>query len=195
MFEDSDRSRPGKHSNRSSKTKRTGLANDSSSTGSDWSVPPTSELSPTSITSSSPDLSQNPAHNDELSVDTDSIHIPKSCLTSNVYQNRSLSSSCPSIPLNSMCLSESNRSLSKSLKSKSLTRLSTLSTATSSSMNEEKPKSTTTKKKLSSSPRLRRRRGDQEKIVVHHHNESMSKSDVEQTSTSIIQDLLYQMIE
>jgi hypothetical protein len=57
----------------------------------DWSVPPTSELSPTSLTSSSPDLSQNPLTSDDSLIE---LH-----LKNNLKRRyRSLSSSCPIIP-------------------------------------------------------------------------------------------------
>ena len=73
---------------------------DHPSSSSDWSVPPTIELSPTSITSSSssPDLSQNLPFNDDASVEVDA----------HPHLKHSLSLSCPILPSFTMCGSQTN---------------------------------------------------------------------------------------
>ena len=158
------------HGKHSSTSKRHSSHNDHASTASDWSVPPTIELSPTSITSSSPDLSQNPLPADDSLVELELMNHGKLSLLSPSRQYRSLSSSCSLLPSLTVCCSEPNEFLAKPLKSKSLSRLSNGSTVKSSSNNQKRYLTTSSVSKVSSSPRLRRRRREHENMVAHHQN-------------------------
>lgn len=114
----------------------------------DWSVPPTSELSPTSLPSSSPD--------DSL-VELDLKIHPISSFKS---RYRSLSFSCPTL--------SNSKEKRQTRKSKSLSRISQL--------NHRKIRSTSPVIKHSSIERLKRRRRDQQ--IYGKRLKIKSKSDV-----------------
>jgi hypothetical protein len=105
---------------------------------SDWSIPPTSELSPTSLTSSSPD---------DSFVEFD-IKIRQISSSVNKSNYTSLSSSCPILPY---CI-DKTKSIIPSYKSKSLSRITNLS--------NKKIRSLSPVIKYSSIERLKRRRKD-----------------------------------
>ena len=193
---ESDSSNSNGHAKHHSTSKRNSSHIDPVSAVSDWSVPPTIELSPTSITSSSPDLSQNPLPADDSLVEFDSANHWKQSLHSSSRQNRSLSSSCPLLPSLTMCCSEPNEFLVKPLKSKSLSRLSNGSTVKTPSINQKRCSTTSTVSKISSSPRLRRRRRDHENSVAHHPNGNVPKLKPKPDNHQLaIKGLLNEMIE
>ncbi|UJR13519.1 hypothetical protein I4U23_000533 [Adineta vaga] len=81
----------------------------------DWSVPPTSELSPTSLTSSSPDLSQNNFPSDDLTLELDL----KNHRSAMKRRYRPLSLSCPVLPN----YGDKSKPITPPYKSKSLSRI------------------------------------------------------------------------
>ena len=89
----------------------------------DWSVPPTIELSPTSLTSSSPDLSHTHLATDDSSSEID---LKRSRTSSSLKRRyRAVSFSCPILPF---CRDQS-LPITPPYKSKSLSRLSNASDA------------------------------------------------------------------
>jgi hypothetical protein len=118
-----------------------------SSSLSDWSVPPTSELSPTSLTSSSPDLSHNNFVIDDSFNELDFKMNRK-------RRYRSLSFSCPILPY---CL-EKTKPITPPYTSKSLSRLSTSSNVKLMLINNKKCPLKSPINKYSSIQRLKRRR-------------------------------------
>lgn len=137
---------------------------------SDWSVPPTSELSPRSLTSSSPDLTQQILPTDESLVHSDS----------NVYF-RSIHRRYRSLSPNS--LSDLERTTDRMTKSKSLTRLSNPFNE-SKRLGKSSPVLT-----LSSSQRIQKRRRDNEQRA----KSKLFKMDFD--DQLIIQSLLNDIIE
>jgi hypothetical protein len=135
----------------------------------DWSVPPTSELSPTSLTSSSPDDSL-------VELDLKFHRISSSSIK---RRYRSLSSSCPILPY---CI-EKIKPITPPYKSKSLSRISNLS--------NRKIRSISPVIKYSSIERLKKRRRDQQiygkKIKLKTKNEH--------ENIFIIQEILNEIIE
>ena len=153
---------------------------------SDWSVPPTSELSPTSLTSSSPDLTQNHQPIDDSLVELDpSINIKQI----NQHRHRSLSlfpkSSSPP---------QTKEKLLKPIKSKSLTRLSNLSDVKLKLIEQKRSFTTSPILKLSSSQRIKKRRRDNENILLNQKSKcKYLKSELD--NHFIIQNLLNEIIE
>jgi hypothetical protein len=186
------------HSNDQTMSKRHSLHTDHPSSLSDWSVPPTSELSPTSLTSSSPDLSQNHLPTDESLIELDSTINSKRLSTKRRY--RSLSSSCPILPSFTMCSLQPNESLIHPIKSKSLTRLSNSSNRKFMLINSKRSLTSSPIMKLSSSQRLKKRRRDNENFLLHQSNGKIYKSKTKQIkyehdNQSIIKDILNDIIE
>lgn len=118
----------------------------------DWSVPPTSELSPTSLTSSSPDLSQNTGIPDDSFIELDSKHNRISSSLKKHYRY-SFSLSCPALVYS---IGETQQ-IVKSTKSKSLSRLSKSSNKTLVLINDKKPRSLSPNIKNSSKVLLKKR--------------------------------------
>ena len=146
---------------------------------SDWSVPPTSELSPTSLTSSSPDLAQNHLPSDDSLVELNPIK----------RRYRSLSLSFPS-----------TKTIPKSLKSKSLTRLSNSSDPKLMLLENKRTLTSSPIIKLSSSQRIRKRRRNYENLIHNQQNERLYQSKtklmkIEYDNQFIIKDLLNEIIE
>jgi hypothetical protein len=138
----------------------------------DWSVPPTSELSPTSLTSSSPDLSQNPLTSDDSFVE---LH-----LKNNLKRRyRSLSSSCPIIPYSV----EKSTPITPPYKSKSVSRISNFT--------NKRYRSLPTIIKYSSIQRLKKRRRDNQ--VFGKRFKLKTKNQYE--FISISKDILNEIIE
>lgn len=148
------------------------------SSASDWSVPPTLELSPTSITSSSPDLSQNQSFHLDSLVELDStVNAEQS---HSIVSSRHRSSSSSVFSLVTMCYAESNDYLSKS--------------------DHWKPAARSSMSKPSSSPRLQRRRRDPDTNAAQQTNGKIPKRMAkmirfESDDHSIIADLLNDMIK
>lgn len=141
-----------------------------SSSLSDWSVPPTSELSPTSLPSSSPDDSLV-----ELDLKINQISASSSIKS----RHRSSSFSCPILP-HSL---ENRPKRTSTHKSKSLSRLSH-------SVNRKIRRSMSPVIKCSSVERLKRRRRDQE--IYGKRLKIKTKSD---EHMFIVQQLLNDIIE
>lgn len=146
-------------------------------------MPPTIELSPTSITSSSssPDLSQNLPCNDDASVEIDAHPHLKQPFSSSKQSDRSLSLSCPTLPSFTMCCSQTNE-----LTSQSLTRPS-----------NSVPSMITKARVL---PRLSKRHVGQSNGSVNHSHDTINKSKTkrkkcQQANQVIIEHLLKDMIE
>jgi len=184
VIEGMDSSTTDEHSDHQIMSKRHSL------TLSDWSVPPTSELSPTSLTSSSPDLTQNHFPSDDLLVELDStINFKQS--TKRRY--RSLSSFSTSYL-------QENKTFLKPIKSKSLTRLSNSSEMKFMLINHNRSSTTSPIIKLSSSQRIRKRRRDNENFILNQQNDKTYKSKakhfkIESDNQFIIKDLLNEIIE
>ncbi|CAF3341930.1 unnamed protein product [Rotaria sp. Silwood1] len=163
----------------------------------DWSVPPTSELSPTSLTSSSPDLTQNHMPIDDSLVEFDATINSKRSFK---RRYRSLSSSCPILPSFKMSCLKSNETILKPIKSKSLTGLSNASVMKYMIINNKRSLTTSPIMKLSSSQRIRKRRRDNENIIFNQSNGKIYKSKtkhlkIEYDNHLIIKDLLNDIIE
>lgn len=149
-----------------------------SSSLSDWSVPPTSELSPRSLTSSSPDLTQNHLSTDDTFIDSDLKQSTK-------RRYHSLSS----------CL-QSNKKYFKPLKSKSLTRLTQNNIERKKSLLIDNKRSLTSSPilRLSSSQRIKKRRRDNEYLILSHKSKT-KQTKIEFDNHFIIQNLLNEIIE
>jgi hypothetical protein len=145
-----------------------------SSSLSDWSVPPTSELSPTSLTSSSPDLTQNDSF-----VEFDSIVNLKE---STKRRYRSLSSF------------QTNKILLKPIKSKSLTCLSNSFDTKLMVIQNKRSLTLSPIIKLSSSQRIKKRRRDNEYLILNHKSKTKHLK-IELDNYFIIQNLLNEIIE
>ncbi|CAF3561581.1 unnamed protein product [Rotaria sordida] len=163
----------------------------------DWSVPSTSELSPTSLTSSSPDLTQNHIPLDDSLVEINSTINSK---RSTKYHYRSLSSSCPILPSFTMPCLQSNETLLTPIKSKSLTGLSNTSVMKCMIIKNKRSLTTSPIMKLSSSQRIRKRRRDNENLIFNQQNGKTYKSKakhlkIEYDNHCIIKDLLNEIIE
>jgi hypothetical protein len=153
---------------------------------SDWSVPPTSELSPTSLTSSSPDLTQNHLPSDDSFNEFNSKLNSK---RSTKRRCRSLSFSFPS-----------TKTVLQPMKSKSLTRLSDSSDMKFMLIHNKRSLTSSPIIKLSSSQRIRKRRRDNENFLLNQQNEKLYKSKtklikIEYDNQFIIKDLLNDIIE
>ncbi|CAF2473836.1 unnamed protein product [Rotaria sp. Silwood2] len=178
-------------------SKRHSLHTDHTSSLVDWSVPPTSELSPTSLTSSSPDLAQNHLPLDDSLAEYDStIHSKRSIKR----RNRSLSSSCPILPSFMMSCLQSHETVLKPIKSKSLTGLSNSTVMKCMIINNKRSLTASPIMKLSSSQRIRKRRRDNENIILNQQNGKTYKSKtkhlkMEYDNHPIIKDLLNEIIE
>ncbi|UJR33760.1 hypothetical protein I4U23_021187 [Adineta vaga] len=164
----------------------------------DWSAPSTSELSPRSLTSSSPDLTQNHCSTDDSFIELDSsINIKDSVKR----QSRSLSTSCPILPSFTLSYLKSNdKTFSKPIKSKSLTRLSNRSDVKVMLINNKRSLQTSPILQLSSSQCMKRRRGITDNSTDHQYNEKLYKSKtkhfkMKSNDKLIIKDLLIEMIE
>ncbi len=176
--EEIDSSTTDHHSNDSDKSQQHSL------TVSDWSVPPTSELSPTSLTSSSPDLTQNHVPSDESLVELDpAINFKQSAKR----RYRSLSS----FPIPSF---QSNEKFLKPIKSKSLTRLSNSLEMKLISMEKKRTGTSSPIIQLSSSQRIKKRRRDHENFILNYKSKAKQLK-VEFDNQLIIQNLLNEMLE
>jgi hypothetical protein len=142
---------------------------------SDWSVPPTSELSPTSLTSSSPDLSQNNFTPDDSFVELN-VKLNRSSMK---RRYRSLSFSCPILPY----YIDKRKPITPPYKSKSLSRIVNLS--------NKKVRSISPIIKYSSVQRLKKRRKDNQ----FYGKRSKLKTKNDQENIFIIQEILNDMIE
>lgn len=166
------------HSNNEIIPKRHSLSLDHS----DWSVPPTSELSPTSLTSSSPDLTQN-----AQPLDDSLIELKPKLNIKRRYRSLSLSYS-------------SNKIYPKPIKSKSLTRLSNCSDMRFMLIQNKRSLTSSPILTLSSSQRIKKRRRDNENFLLNQQNEKLYKSKtklikIEYDNQFIIKDLLNEIIE
>ena len=148
---------------------------------SDWSVPPTSELSPTSLTSSSPDLTQNSVPLD------DSLGRRTKLKHANKRRNRSVSS----FPLSTV---QTEEKFIKPMKSKSLTRLSHSANMRIMFIQHKRSLTSSPILKLSSSQRVKKRRRDNENLILNHKSQTKYLK-VEFDNNLIIQNLLHEMIE
>ncbi|CAF0777524.1 unnamed protein product [Adineta steineri] len=193
-IEEVDPSMPNEHSNHQNTPKR------HLSTVSDWCVPPTSELSPTSLTSSSPDLTQNSLPIDDSLVELDST---MNCRKSTKRRHRSASSSSV-LPSFTMSYLQSNKTtLLKPIKSKPSTRLlnsSDMKVMLNNNNNNKKRSSRTSPVlKLSSAQRIRKRRHKNENIIHNQQNSRCSKVKTKRFQTDdiqfIIKDILNGIIE
>ncbi|CAF1176380.1 unnamed protein product [Adineta ricciae] len=137
----------------------------------DWSVPPTSELSPTSLTSSSPDLSQNHLTSEDSLVELD-LKTNRSVMK---RRYRPLSLSCPVLPN----FAEKSKPITPPYKSKSLSRIT--------NSIQKKTSSLIT----NTIQRLRRKRKDNQFYVKR----SKPRMKTEQENQFIVQDVLNQMIK
>lgn len=155
-----------------------------SSIVSDWSVPSTSELSPTSLTSSSPDLTQNVVPLDDSLLESRPITNPKQ---SNKARNRSLSS----FPLPT---GQTEEKLLKPMKSKSLTRLSHSTNMRIMFIQHKRSLTSSPILKLSSSQRVKKRRRDNENLILNHKSQTKYLK-IEFDNNLIIENLLHEMIE
>ncbi|CAF0747618.1 unnamed protein product [Adineta ricciae] len=169
-----------------------------SSTSTDWSVPPTSELSPTSLTSSSPDLTQNYCPTDDSFVELDSsINIKDSVKR----QSRSLSTSYSTLPsFTTSYLQSNDETFLKPNKSKSLTRPTANSDGQVMLINKKRSLQKSPTLQAGSSQCIKRRRRANETPVKSHYNEKLYKSKtkhfkLELNDEFVIKDLLFEMIE
>lgn len=163
----------------------------------DCSVPSTSELSPTSLTSSSPDLTQNHLPIDDSLVEFDSR---KNRKRSKKRRHRSLSSSCPVLPSVAMLTVQSNERVLKPIKSKSLTGLSNSPIMKCMIVNNKRSLTTSPIIKLSSTQRINKRRRDSENLIVHRQDSKIYKSKIkhlkiDQDNLIIIRGVLNDIIE
>ncbi|CAF0725056.1 unnamed protein product [Adineta ricciae] len=169
-----------------------------SSTSSDWSVPPTSELSPTSLTSSSPDLTQNHCPTDDSFVELDSsINIKDSVKR----QSRSLSTSYSTLPsFTTSYLQSNDETFLKPNKSKSLTRPTANSNGQIMLINKKRSLQKSPTLQAGSSQHIKKRRRANENPVKSRYNEKLYKSKTKHFKLDlndefIIKDLLFEMIE
>lgn len=147
-----------------------------SSSLSDWSVPPTSELSPRSLTSSSPDLTQNHSSTDDTMIELDLKQSTK-------RRYHSLSS----------CL-QSKKNLFKPLKSKSLTRLTNILDKNLMLIENQRSLTSSPTIRLSSVQRIKKRRRDNEYLLLNRKSKSKHIK-IEFDNHIIIQNLLNEIIE
>lgn len=152
---------------------------------SDWSIPPTSELSPTSLTSSSPDLIQNSVSLDDSLLELDSSIKHKH---SKKRRHRSFSS----FPVSNTV--QSNDKSIKSMKSKSLTRLSHSSNMRAMFIQHKRSLTSSPILKLSSSQRIKKRRRDYENLLLNQKSTTKHLK-IEFDNDLIIRNLLHEMIE
>ncbi|CAF1021901.1 unnamed protein product [Adineta steineri] len=149
---------------------------------SDWTVPPTSELSPTSLTSSSPDLSQNNIISDDSIVELDL----KNNRSSINRRYRSLSFSSPVL----VNVVEQTKPITPPYKSKSLPRITNVT--------NKKLRSVTPIMTYSSIQRLKKRRKDGQFYLKNQfyakRSKLKSKND-DENNIVIIRDILNNMIE
>lgn len=151
---------------------------------SDWSVPPTSELSPTSLTSSSPDLTQN-------SVPLDDSLIELGPRTKLKHANKPRNRSVSSFPLSTV---QTEEKFIKPMKSKSLTRLSHSANMRIMFIQHKRSLTSSPILKLSSSQRVKKRRRDNENLILNHKSQTKYLK-IEFDNNLIIQNLLHEMIE
>ncbi len=151
---------------------------------SDWSVPPTSELSPTSLTSSSPDLTQN-----HLPIDDSLVELDSSINFKQIIKRRYRSLS--SFPKSSR---QTNEKLVKPIKSKSLTGLSNSSNMKLMLIEQKRSLTSSPILKLSSSQRIKKRRRDHENFILNQKSKTKYFK-IELDNHLIIQNLLNEMIE
>jgi hypothetical protein len=200
-LEDPDSANSIGQSHQRSTPKRDSSQIDYSSSLSDWSVPPTIELSPTSITSSSPDLSQNVLPNNDVLVELDSTPMSKPSESLTSASNRAVSSTCSVLPSMIVSYPKPDELLVKATTSASFNRLARVSNTNAVVIDDKKLlTSSSSTHKLSVSPRLRRRRRDHDNMIFHHQTGRIHKSKaksikIHSDNCLIVEDLLNDMIK
>jgi len=172
-MKENDCSNPIEHSNDQIKSKR------HSSSVSDWSVPPTSELSPRSLTSSSPDLTQNPLPFDDSLIEFDSTIDLKQSTKRRYHSLSSFSST---------------ETFLKPIKSKSLTGFPNSSNTKITLIENQRSLTSSPIIKLSSSQRIKKRRRDNEYLILNHKSKTKHIK-IEFDNYFIIQYILNEIIE
>lgn len=185
------------NSNHPITSKRHSSNTDHSTTLVDWSIPSTSELSPTSLTSSSPDLTQSYTPLDDSFVELNSAINVKGI---EKYRHRSLSSSYSVVPTRAMNSLQANEKVLKPIKSKSLTGFPNASVMKLMVVNNKRSLTTSPTMKLSPSQRVRKRQRDNEHLMLNKENGKFYKSKtkhikIEHEDHNIIKGLLNEIIE
>ena len=181
------------HSNDQTAQKRHSL---NSSLVTDWAVPPTSELSPKSLASSSPDLIHNhsPSH-DSLAEFDSTIDLKRS----SKHRYHSLSSSCP-ILSSFTTPSQTNETVLKPIKSESLIDISSSPIMKFMLVHNKRSLTLSPITKLLPSIRIQKRRHDNENLAANQQNGQIFTSKVkymkiEHNDQLIIKDLLNEILE
>ncbi|CAM4740698.1 unnamed protein product [Rotaria magnacalcarata] len=196
-IEDIDSSTINHNSNHQITSKRHSLQIDYASSLVDWSVPPTSELSPSSLTSSSPDLAQYHLPIDDSVIDLD---LAANMKRSTKRRYRSLSSSCPILPSFGISHVQSTERVLTPVKSKSLTGLSNSSMTKCIVVKNKRSLTASPTMKLSSLQRVNKRRRDGENLILNQQNGNIHRSKtkqlkIEDGSHVVIKDLLNDIID
>ncbi|CAF3317736.1 unnamed protein product [Rotaria socialis] len=195
--EDIDSSTINHNPNHQITSKRHSLQIDYASSLVDWSVPPTSELSPSSLTSSSPDLAQYHLPIDDSLIDLDLAANPKRSIK---RRYRSLSSSCPILPSFEISHVQSTERVLTPVKSRSLTGLSNSSMMKCTVIKNKRSLTASPTMKLSSLQRVNKRRRDGENLILNQQNGNIYRSKtkqlkIEDDSHVVIKDLLNDIID